>query len=117
MGSFGERFDRKEKLVIKQQHENITTGRQIQDRETGRIKGKELTKRKILQQNLYRKYRGEGVGMLDAWKKSRAKASEMMLPKQHSDRKHHHSKSHHKKQHHSKHQNKKHHNSKHRHKR
>jgi len=99
---FGERFDRKEKHVIEQRHMDATTGKQVADR----IKGDQLTKRKITQQNLYRKFRGDGMGILEAHKKAKAEASSIML-RQTTHKKHHSKKPHQKKHyHHSKHRHK-----------
>lgn len=106
MGLFGERFDKKEKYVIEERHADVTTGKQAQDRAAGRIKGDQLTKRKITQQNLYRKYRGEGMGMLESRKKAKAEAASIML-RQTTHRRHHSKKHHHKNHHHSKHRHKK----------
>ena len=83
MGLFGERFDRTEKHVF--QHQNGTTGKQVADR----IKGVQLINRKIIQQNLYRKYRVQGMGILDARKKAKGKAAKIML-KDILNKKHHH---------------------------
>lgn len=104
MSLFGERFDRKEKHVFVNQHEDITTGKQVQNKVAGRIKGDQLTKRKITQQNLYRKYRGDGMGFIEAYKKAKADASSIML-KQTTQKSHHDNRYHDKKQyrHHNKH--------------
>ena len=88
MGLFGERFDRKFKHHQVIEHKRGDTGREIEDRVRGRIKGKEITKRKILQQNLYRKHRGHGHGIWKSYKMAKARASEIMLKKH--ERKHHH---------------------------
>ena len=95
MGLFGERFDRKEKHVFVSQHQNATTGKQVQSRVAGKIKGEQLTKRKITQQNLYRKYRAQGMGILEAHRKAKGKASEIML-NQTLKKRHHHKKHRHK---------------------
>ena len=97
MGLFGEKFDRKEKHVIEERHVNATTGKQVADR----IKGNQLARRKITQQNLYRKYRGKGMGILEARKKAKAEAASIMLRqtthrRHHSKKHYHHSKYRHK---------------------
>ena len=87
MGFFGEKIDRTEKVIIEKQ--DGTTGKQV----ASRIKAEQIAKRKITQQNLYRKYRGQGMGILKARKKAKAKASEIMLNqirhKKHHKKRHH----------------------------
>ena len=49
MGLFGEKFDKTEKVVIIEREG--TTGKQVADR----IKAEQKARRKVIQQNLYRK--------------------------------------------------------------
>jgi hypothetical protein len=77
MGLFGpDRFTKHHGTYI-HGTKNFDTGRGIGDR----IKGKANTERKIIQQNLYRKFRGEGRGIMESYRLAKAQAAEMLLPK------------------------------------
>jgi hypothetical protein len=85
MGLFGPKYDRRtahdrtDRITSIHGRKDFNTGSEIADRIGGKIKGYHITNRKLLQQNIYRVYRGKGYGVWEAYKIAKAKAAEIML--------------------------------------
>lgn len=84
--------DRTDRITTIQGHKDFNTGREIKDRIKGKIEGKHVVNRKLLQQNFYRIYRGQGYGIWESYKMAKSKAAQEMISQhfEHRYHKHHH---------------------------